>query len=159
MTDEMLALAQRNVREAGIRNAHFLRGVIEAIPLPSESVDVVISNCVVNLSVDKAAVLAEVTRVLRPGGRLAIGDVVAEERLSAEERAERGSHVGCVAGALSTSEYEAGLETAGLGDVTVELTREIVDGIHTAVVKARKPAGATRELRSLPELSGRAGCC
>ena len=108
MTDEMLALAQRNSREAGMRNVHFLKGVIEAIPLPAESVDVVISNCVVNLSVDKSAVLTEVARVLTPGGRIGISDVVAEDRLTAEERAARGSYVGCIAGALSKGEYEAG---------------------------------------------------
>ena len=91
MTDEMLALAQRNARDAGTANVHFLKGVIEAIPLPADSVDVVISNCVINLSTDKAAVLTEIARVLRPGGRIGISDVVAEDRLTPEERAERGS--------------------------------------------------------------------
>ncbi|MBA3244649.1 MAG: methyltransferase domain-containing protein, partial [Actinobacteria bacterium] len=99
MTDEMLALAQRNAAEAGIRNAIFLKGVIESVPLPGESVDVVISNCVINLSVDKPAVLLEIGRVLRPGGRIGISDVVAEDRLTPSERAERGSFVGCIAGA------------------------------------------------------------
>jgi len=103
MTDEMLALAQQNADEAGVRNAIFLKGVIEDVPLPAESVDVVISNCVVNLSTDKAAVLTEIARVLRPGGRVGISDVVAEDHLSPEERAARGSYVGCVAGALSQS--------------------------------------------------------
>src|SRR5437667_12144045 len=105
----MLSLAQRNARDAGVANVHFLKGVIEDIPLPAASVDVVISNCVINLSVDKPAVLAEIARVLRPGGRIGISDVVAEDRLSPEGRAERGSHVGCVAGALSRTEYAAGL--------------------------------------------------
>src|SRR5919197_1524649 len=105
MTDEMLALARRNAEQAGIENAVFLKGVIEQVPLPAESVDVVISNCVVNLSTDKAAVLAEIARVLKPGGRIGISDVVAEDRLTAEQRAERGSFVGCIAGALSRSEY------------------------------------------------------
>ena len=104
-TDEMLALARRNAAEAGIRNVHFLKGAIEQIPLPADSVDVVISNCVINLSVDKPAVLTEMARVLKPGGRLGISDVVAEDHLSREERAERGSHVGCIAGALSKNEY------------------------------------------------------
>ena len=113
MTDEMLALAQQNAREAGVANVHFLKGVIEQIPLPAESVDVVISNCVINLSVDKPAVLAEISRVLRPGGRIGISDVVAEDDLTPDDRAERGSYVGCIAGALSKSEYEAGLEAAG----------------------------------------------
>ena len=114
MTEEMLALAQRNISEAGVTNVHLLRGVIEDIPLPADSVDVVISNCVINLSVDKAAVLAEIGRVLKPGGRIGISDVVSEDRLSPGERAERGSYVGCIAGALSKGEYEAGLEAAGL---------------------------------------------
>src|SRR5438093_4100575 len=109
MTDEMLALAQQNVAEAGVRNVHFLKGVIEEIPLPAGSVDVVISNCVINLSVDKPAVLTEIARVLRPGGRIGISDVVAEDHLTVEQRGERGSYVGCIAGALSKTEYEAGL--------------------------------------------------
>src|SRR6185312_2032725 len=113
MTDEMLALARRNARDAGVGNVHFLKGLIEQIPLPAGSVDVVISNCVVNLSTDKAAVLAEIGRVLRPGGRLGISDVVAEDGLSPEGRPERGSYVGCIAGALSRGEYLAGLEAAG----------------------------------------------
>ena len=92
---------------------HFLKGVIEQIPLPADSVDVVISNCVINLSVDKPAVLTEIARVLKPGGRIGISDVVAEDRLTPDERAERGSYVGCIAGALSKGEYEAGLEAAG----------------------------------------------
>ena len=107
MTDEMLALAQRNAREAGVTNVHFLKGIIEQIPLPADSVDVVISNCVINLSTDKAAVLTEIARVLKPGGRVGVSDVVAEDRLRPEERAERGSYVGCIAGALSKSEYVA----------------------------------------------------
>src|SRR5204862_5317269 len=100
MTDEMLALAKENAAEAGVRNVHFLKGVIEQIPLPAASVDVVISNCVINLSVDKPAVLTEIARVLKPGGRIGISDVVAEDRLTPEERGERGSYVGCIAGAL-----------------------------------------------------------
>jgi arsenite methyltransferase len=138
MTDEMLALARRTADEAGVRNAHFLKGLIESIPLPPGSVDVVISNCVINLSTDKPATLAEVARVLRPGGRIGITDIVAEDRLAPEERAERGSHVGCIAGALSRSEYVAGLEAAGFQDVTVEFTHEVADGMHGAVVKAVK---------------------
>ncbi len=139
MTDEMLELAQRNADEAGVRNAVFLKGHMEEIPLPAGSVDVVISNCVINLSVDKQAVLAEIGRVLKPGGRVGVSDVVAEDRLSADERAERGSWCGCIAGALSKGEYEAGLAAAGLEDVSVEFTHEAVDGMHAAIVKARKP--------------------
>ncbi len=139
MTDEMLALAQANAREAGARNVHFLKGVIEDIPLPAESVDVVISNCVVNLSPEKDKVLAEIARVLRPGGRIGISDVVAEDRLSPADRAERGSHVGCIAGALSVTEYRSGLEAVGLHDVEVELTHAVADGMHGAIVRAHKP--------------------
>jgi arsenite methyltransferase len=140
MTDEMLALARRNAEKAQARNVHFLKGLIEDIPLPAASVDVVISNCVVNLSTDKPAVLAEIARVLRPGGRVGISDVVAEDRLSVEERAERGSYVGCVAGALSEREYRSGLEQAGLVDVDVRFTHRVADGMHSAIVRATKPA-------------------
>jgi SAM-dependent methyltransferase len=140
MTDEMLALAQRNAREAGVTNVHFLEGLIEAIPLPAESVDVVVSNCVVNLSPEKPKVLAEIVRVLRPGGRVGISDIVAEDRLSPTDRAERGSHVGCIAGALSESEYRDGLTAVGLADVEVEFTHAVADGMHGAIVRARKPA-------------------
>ena len=108
MTDEMLALARKNAAETGITNAIFLKGFIEQVPLPADSVDVVISNCVINLSTDKAAVLAEIARVLRPGGRLGVSDVVAEDRLSPEDRAERGSYVGCIAGALSRANTRPG---------------------------------------------------
>ena len=140
MTDEMLALAERNAREAGATNVHFLKGLIEAIPLPAGAVDVVISNCVVNLSTDKPAVLAEIARVLRPGGRIGISDVVAEDRLSSKDRAKRGSFVGCIAGALSEGEYRSGLEAAGLVDVEVEFTHRVADGMHGAIVRARKSA-------------------
>jgi arsenite methyltransferase len=159
MTDEMLALARQNAKEAGVANVHFLKGIIEQIPLPADSVDVVISNCVINLSTDKAAVLAEIGRVLRPGGRVGVSDVVAEDRLSAAERAERGSFVGCIAGALSRDEYVAGLEAAGFDDVTVEFTHEVADGMHGAIVKARKTE--TPAERGLPVVqpAESAGCC
>ena len=138
MTDEMLDLARRNAAEAGAENVQFLRGEIEAVPLPDASVDVVISNCVINLSTDKPAVLREMFRVLRPGGRIGITDVVAEDRLSVEERGERGSYVGCIAGALSKSEYERGLADAGFGDVTVRFTHRVADGMHSAIVQAAR---------------------
>jgi arsenite methyltransferase len=159
MTDEMLALARANAGAADIRNAIFLKGVIEEIPLPAESVDVVISNCVINLSTDKPAVLAEIGRVLKPGGRIGISDVVAEDRLAPEARAERGSYVGCIAGALSKNEYEAGLEAAGFDEVSVEFTHEVADGMHGAIVKAVKTAQT--EARGLPVIqpAARAGCC
>ncbi|MDH5333676.1 MAG: methyltransferase domain-containing protein, partial [Thermoleophilia bacterium] len=135
--------ARRNAADAGVANVHFLRGHIEEVPLPAGSVDVVISNCVINLSGDKPAVLAEIARVLKPGGRVGVSDIVAEDRLSPEQRAERGSWASCVAGALSKSEYEAGLRAAGLEEVEVRFTHEVADGLHGAIVSARKPA-ATR---------------
>jgi SAM-dependent methyltransferase len=138
MTEEMLELARRNADEAGITNVTFLQGLIEEIPLPDATVDVVISNCVINLSTDKPSVLREIGRVLRPGGRIGISDVVAEDRLEPEQRAERGSYVGCIAGALSTSEYTEGLRAAGFDDVSVAFTHEVADGMHGAIVKAVK---------------------
>ncbi|HZQ65039.1 MAG TPA: arsenite methyltransferase [Gaiellaceae bacterium] len=159
MTDEMLALAQQNAREAQVTNVHFLKGVIERIPLPAGSVDVVISNCVINLSVDKPAVLTEIARVLKPGGRVGVSDVVAEDRLNAEERAERGSYVGCIAGALSRSEYVAGLEAAGFEQVSVEFTHEVADGMHGAIVKAVKTREPERKGLAVLEPAAKAGCC
>lgn len=138
-TDEMLALARRNAAEAGVPNVEFRKGSIEDLPLPDRSVDVVISNCVINLSVDKPAVFAEVARVLRPGGRFGVTDVVAEDHLTAADRAERGSHVGCVAGALSIGEYRELLAAAGLVDIEITPTHAVADGMHSAIVKARKP--------------------
>ena len=154
MTDEMLALARKNAAEAGVANVHFLKGVIEAVPLPAESVDVVISNCVINLSTNKAAVLTEIARVLKPGGRVGVSDVVAEDDLTPEQRAARGSYVGCIAGALSRREYTAGLEAAGFEDVTVEFTHEVAEGMHGAIVKGVKTRG-------LPVIqpAAQAGCC
>jgi arsenite methyltransferase len=159
MTDEMLALARKNAHDAGISNVHFLKGVIEQIPLPAGSVDVVISNCVINLSTDKPAVLTEIARVLAPGGRIGISDVVAEDRLSTHERAERGSFVGCIAGALSKGEYKAGLEAAGFEQISVEFTHEVAEGMHGAIVKAVKAREPER--RGLPVIEPRAtaGCC
>ena len=143
MTDEMLDLARTNAAQAGVRNVHFLKGEIEAVPLPDSSVDVVISNCVVNLSTDKAAVFAEMARVLRPGGRVGISDVVAEDRLSPAERQRRGTFVGCIAGALSLSEYGDMLLTAGFEQISVDPTHEVADGMHSAIVRAVLPGPAT----------------
>jgi SAM-dependent methyltransferase len=159
MTDEMLALARRNAAEAGPANVHFLKGVIEEIPLPAESVDVVISNCVINLSVDKSAVLTEIARVLKPGGRIGISDVVAEDRLSPAARAERGSYVGCIAGALSKGEYKSGLEAAGFEDISVEFTHEVADGMHSAIVKAMKTGEPARKGLPLIQPATKVGCC
>jgi len=140
MTDEMLALAQQNAAQAGATNVEFLKGHIEAIPLPAASVDVVISNCVINLAADKPAVFREIARVLRPGGRMGVSDVVAEDRLSVEDRLERGSYTGCIAGALSFGEFQAGLAAVGLTDISITPTHAVADGMHGAIIKARKPA-------------------
>ena len=143
MTDEMLELARANAIKAGATNVEFLKGQIEQIPLPDASIDVVISNCVINLSADKPAVLAEMFRVLTPTGRIGISDVVAEDHLSPAERAERGSYVSCIAGALSESEYLAGLAAVGFADAEVVFTHEAAPGMHAAVIRATKPEGAT----------------
>jgi arsenite methyltransferase len=174
MTDEMLELARRNAAEAGASNVEFLKGRIEAIPLPDESVDVVISNCVINLSTDKASVLAEIARVLRPGGRMGVSDVVADDELSPAERASRGSFAGCIAGALSFAEYRAGLDAVGLVDIEVNPTNSAADGLHSAIIRASKPAGWSASMirpvslpipaAGLPVLAdstccGGSGCC
>ena len=140
MTDEMLDLARANAAKAGATNVEFLKGTIEDVPLPDGAVDVVISNCVINLSADKPSVFAEMFRVLAPGGRIGISDVVAEDHLSTADRAERGPWVGCIAGALSRSEYFAELAAAGFVDAEVEFTHEAVPGMHSAIIRAAKPS-------------------
>ena len=159
MTDEMLALARRNAEDAGVGNVIFLKGYIEEIPLPADSVDVVISNCVINLSTDKAAVLTEIARVLKPGGRVGVSDIVAEDDLSPAERAERGSYVGCIAGALSKSEYVTGLESAGFEQIEVAFTHQVADAIHGAIVKAVKTPEAGRKGVPVIQPVANAGCC
>ncbi|WP_158891436.1 methyltransferase domain-containing protein [Amycolatopsis anabasis] len=140
--EEMLAVARRNIEDAEIDNIVLLKGTIEQIPLPAHTVDVIISNCVINLSLDKPAVFAEMARVLAPGGRLGISDVVAEDRLSPAERAERGGHSQCIAGALSVTEYRQLLDAAGLADAEVTFTQQAADGMHAAIIRARKPVEA-----------------
>ena len=140
MTDEMLALARRNAVDAGASNVEFRKGAIEALPLDDASVDVVISNCVINLASDKGAVFAEIARVLRPGGRMGVSDIVADDTLTPEQRAERGSYVGCIAGALSFREFRSGLRDAGLTDIQLVPTHRVADGMHSAIVRATKPA-------------------
>jgi arsenite methyltransferase len=166
MTEEMLALARRNAAEAGATNVDFLKGQIEAIPLPAATVDVVISNCVVNLSTDKPGVFAETYRVLKPGGRIGITDVVAEDHLTPEDRAERGSYVGCIAGALSKAEYQTQLAEAGFVDVSVTFTHQVGDGIQSAIIKATKPTDANPAAtaavpvgRAALPLASPPGCC
>jgi len=140
MTEEMLDLARANAAKAAATNVAFLQGTIEDLPLPDASVDVVISNCVINLSTDKPRVLAEMFRVLRPGGRIGVSDVVAEDQLSVEDRAARGSYAGCIAGALSRQEYLDGLAAAGFRNASVRFTHEAEPQMHAAIVRAIKPA-------------------
>ena len=142
MTDEMLTLARANAAKAGAENVEFRKGEIEHLPLPDAAVDVVISNCVINLSTDKPAVLAEMFRVLVPGGRIGITDVVAEDHMSSAERAAAGSYVGCIAGALSRAEYLDGLAAAGFTDASVTFTNAEAPGMHSAIIRAVKPATA-----------------
>jgi arsenite methyltransferase len=139
MTDEMLELARTNAREAGVENVEFLRGYLEDIPLPDASVDVVISNCVINLAADKRVVLAEAARVLRPGGRFAVSDVIADEDMDAATRADMQQWTGCVAGALTEAEFREALAGAGLIDVEVHATHRVHEHAGSAIIRARKP--------------------
>jgi arsenite methyltransferase len=143
MTDEMLALARENARKAGVENVEFHKGYIEEIPLPAASVDVVISNCVINLSGDKAKVLHEVARVLRPGGRFAVSDVIADEGMDDATRADMQAYTGCVAGALTERQFRAALSDAGLADIEIRETHRVHDQAASAIVRARKPKRAT----------------
>ncbi len=141
MTDEMLALARSNAKHAGVENVEFHKGYIEAIPLPSASVDVVISNCVVNLSGDKPQVLLEAARVLRPGGRFAISDVIADEDMDDATRADMQQWTGCIAGALTEREYEEALTNAGFVNIEIRETHRVHEQAAAAIVRARKPSG------------------
>jgi arsenite methyltransferase len=140
MTDEMLALARANQAKAGVENVEWLRGEIEAIPLPAESVDVVISNCVINLSGDKPRVLAEAARVLKPGGRFAVSDVIADEDMDEATRADMAQWTGCIAGALTRREFEEALSAAGLEDIEIKGTHRVHDKAASAIIRARKRA-------------------
>jgi ubiquinone/menaquinone biosynthesis C-methylase UbiE len=142
MTDEMLDLARRNAAEASVTNVEFLKGHIEQIPLPDASVDVVISNCVINLSTDKPAVIAETARVLRPGGRFAVSDVVADADIDDAARAAIDEWTGCVAGALTAAQYTQALEGAGLVDVEIIESHRVHEHAAAAIVRARKPMPA-----------------
>jgi arsenite methyltransferase len=140
MTDEMLELARANAAEAGVDNVEFVRGYIEEIPLADESVDVVISNCVINLSADKGKVVREASRVLRPGGRFAVSDVIADDDMDAATRADMQQWTGCVAGALTRGQFEAALADAGLVDLEIRETHRVHEHAFSAIVRARKPA-------------------
>jgi len=140
MTDEMLALARANAAAAGVQNVEFVKGYIEDIPLPDASVDVVISNCVINLSGDKPKVLREAARVLRPGGRFAVSDVIADPDMDDATRADMAQWTGCIAGALTRSEFEGALRAAGLADVEITETHRVHEHAGSAIIRARKPA-------------------
>jgi ubiquinone/menaquinone biosynthesis C-methylase UbiE len=140
MTDEMLEVACRNQREAGARNVEFLKGTIEAVPLPDDSVDVVISNCVINLSADKASVFREAARVLRPGGRFAVTDIVADEQMDENTRRDMAQWTGCIAGALTEGEFRRELEEAGFADIEIQETHRVHDQAGSAIIRARIPA-------------------
>jgi arsenite methyltransferase len=142
MTDEMLVLARENAAEAGVENVDFLKGYIEEIPLEDESVDVVISNCVINLSADKRQVLAEVARVLRPGGRFAVSDVIADPDMDEATRTDMEEWTGCIAGALTQAEFEDALSAVGLEDIEINETHRVHAHASSAIVRARKPAAA-----------------
>ena len=139
MTDEMLELARANAAEAGAANVHFVKGYIEDIPLPDGSVDVVISNCVINLAVDKRAVVAEIARVLRPGGRVAVSDVIAEPDMDDATRADMAAYTGCIAGALTDDEFRSALADAGLVDVEIRTSHRVHQHAISAIVRARRP--------------------
>ena len=157
MTEEMLELARTNAAEAGAENVEFLFGYMEDIPLPDQSVDAVISNCVINLSADKQAVLREIARVLRPGGRVGVYDVVAENGMSEAERLEQGSWVGCIAGALTFEEYRRGLEEAGLTGVEITPRHQETDRMHSCTVRARRPSAHPAHGAEPPSTSTAAG--
>ena len=139
MTDEMLELARRNQREAGVTNVEFLKGTIEDVPLADASVDVIISNCVINLSADKAAVFREAGRVLRPGGRFAVTDVVADPGMDEETRRDLAEWTGCIAGALTEEEFRSELEAAGFEAVEIRETHRVHDQAGSAIVRASLP--------------------
>jgi SAM-dependent methyltransferase len=140
MTDEMLELARANAAREGIENVEFVKGYIEDIPLPDASVDVVISNCVINLAGDKRAAIAEAARVLRPGGRFAVSDVIADPGMDEATRADMAAYTGCIAGALTEDEFRAALGAAGLTDVEIRATHRVHEQAASAIVRARKPS-------------------
>ena len=139
MTDEMLALAKANQAKAGVSNVHWLKGHIEAIPLPADTVDVVLSNCVINLSTDKPQVFREAARVLKAGGRFAVSDVIADPDMDDATRADMAAYTGCIAGALTEDEYRAGLTAAGFGDVEIQVTHRVHEHASSAIIRARVP--------------------
>jgi SAM-dependent methyltransferase len=142
MTDEMLELARRNAAEAGLGNVEFRKGYLEALPLKDESVDVVISNCVINLSGDKPKVLAEAARVLKPGGRFAVSDVIADPDMDNQTRVDMAAWTGCIAGALTEREFRDALTAAGLAQIEIRETHRVHEHAGAAIIRAHKPSVA-----------------
>ncbi|MFZ0384944.1 MAG: arsenite methyltransferase [Solirubrobacteraceae bacterium] len=162
MTDEMLALAQQNQADAGITNMQWLRGHIENVPLPAETVDVIISNCVINLSADKPQVFREAARVLKPGGRFAVSDVIADSDMDDATRQSMQSYTGCIAGALTRDEFVAELRQAGLTDITIEETHRVHAAGASAIIRATKPSPgccSTSDQAACCEPADKDGCC
>jgi arsenite methyltransferase len=159
MTEEMLDLARRNQAEAEITNVRWLRGHIEDIPLPRNSVDVIISNCVINLSGDKPQVLREAARVLKPGGRFAISDVVADDDMDDATRADMQAYTGCIAGALTRGEFTEALQAAGLTDISITETHRVHPAAISAIVRAAKPTDGTNALNATAGSTEAAACC
>jgi arsenite methyltransferase len=162
MTDEMLELARRNQADAGVTNVQWLRGHIENIPLPADTVNVVISNCVINLSGDKPQVLREAARVLKPGGRFAVSDVIADPDMDDATRADMAQFTGCIAGAFTRQEFTDQLQAAGLTDIDIKETHRVHDAASSAIVRARKPdAGccSTAAQAECCEPADKASCC
>jgi len=162
MTDEMLDLARANAVRAGVENVEFVKGYLEAIPLADGSVDVVISNCVINLSADKSAVIAETARVLRPGGRFAVSDVIADPDMDAASKADMAAWTGCIAGALTESEFRTALHAAGFEEIEIQPTHRVHEHASSAIIRARKPAGACCQPQTLATCcasAAKAECC
>ena len=143
MTDEMLDLARRNQQEAGVENVEFLKGTIEDVPLPDDSVDVIISNCVINLSADKPAVFREAARVLRPGGRFAVTDIVADDDMDEETRRDIAQWTGCIAGALTREDFERQLAAAGFAEIDISKTHRVHEHAGSAIIRARRASNRT----------------
>ena len=159
MTDEMLDLARRNQAEAGLTNVQWLRGHIEDIPLPRDSVDVIISNCVINLSADKPQVVREAARVLKPGGRFAVSDVVADDDMDDETRADMRAYTGCIAGALTRAEFIDALEAAGLTDIAITETHRVHPAAVSAIIRATKPGDSGAIVTGHADIAETSSCC
>jgi arsenite methyltransferase len=161
MTDEMLALARANAAEAGVENVEFVKGYLEDMPLEDESVDVVISNCVINLSGDKAKTLAEASRVLTPGGRFAVSDVIADPDMDAPTKADMAAWTGCIAGALTEAEFRSALEAAGFDEIEIQPTHRVHEYASSAIVRARKPGEccSSEAQTTCCEPAAKAECC